>query len=259
MSDPAALVPHTIDAFLGGRIVLVQPEKGHRAGLDAALLQAVIPDAAAGLLVDMGAGVGTIAFSAAARAPALKAIALERDPSLVALARQALLLPENAGFASRVTLLEADATHADDVQAGLKADWGAVDWVLMNPPFDTPGRSRPSPDEGRRAAHMGQEDLLQAWCRTATALLHPGGTLGLIHRAEALPAVLEALSGAFGGVRVLPVHPSKDAPASRIVVSAERAGRAPFSLAPRLVLHEAGGAWTDAADAILRGRATLSL
>ena len=32
-----------VDAFLGGRLRLVQPSKGHRAGLDAALLQALVP------------------------------------------------------------------------------------------------------------------------------------------------------------------------------------------------------------------------
>ena len=39
----AELVDHSVDAFLGGLLTLVQPRKGHRAGLDAALLQAIVP------------------------------------------------------------------------------------------------------------------------------------------------------------------------------------------------------------------------
>jgi tRNA1(Val) A37 N6-methylase TrmN6 len=236
----------------------MQPRKGHRAGLDAALLQAAVPDDASGLLVDLGAGVGTVAFSVAARAPLLTAVALERDPELVALAREALELPENAGFAGRVRLIAADATDLDKLREGL-GEANPADWMLMNPPFDTSGRVRQSPDKARRSAHVGEAGLLQAWCRTAVALLRPGGRLGLIHRAEALPAVLEAVSGAFGDVRILPVYPSAGAPAGRILVTAERGSRAPFRLLPGLVLHQSGGAWTEEADAILTGRAALAL
>jgi tRNA1(Val) A37 N6-methylase TrmN6 len=250
----ASAAPHTTDTFLDGRVTLMQPRKGHRAGLDAALLQAVVPADASGLLVDLGAGVGTVAFSAAARAQALRAVAVERDPDLVELARTALQLPENAGIAGRIELLTADATAASELQQKLNAP---ADWVLMNPPFDTPGRVRQSPDAGRRGAHVGDAGLLPAWCRTAATLLKTGGTLGLIHRADALPQVLAAVTGAFGGIRILPAHPSAHAPATRIVVTAKRASRAPLSLLPGLVLHRLGGAWTGEADAILRGQATL--
>lgn len=257
MSDGATGAPHTKDAFLGGRVTLLQPEKGHRAGLDAALLQAVVPTDASGLLVDLGAGVGTVAFSAAARARHLHAVALERDPDLAALGRQALSLPENADFAPRVRFVTADVASPNDA----RDDPGerSADWVLMNPPFDTPDRGRPSPNARRQAAHMGDQALLPAWCATAAMLLRPGGRLGLIHRPKALPAVLEALSGAFGGVRVLPTHPSANAPAGRVIVVAERASRSPFSLRAGLVLHGDGGGWTPEADAILRGEATLPI
>jgi tRNA1(Val) A37 N6-methylase TrmN6 len=258
VSDAAALPPHTIDSFLGGRVTLMQPQKGHRAGLDAALLQAVIPADASGLLIDIGAGVGTVAFAATARAAALAAVAVERDPDLIVLAREALTLPVNNGFAGRVRLMTADATDLDRLREGLGETAAVADWVLMNPPFDTPDRVRQSPDAARRKAHVGSAGLLEAWCRTAAALLRPGGTLGLIHRGEALPTVLQALSGVFGDVCVLPAYPSEGAAASRIVVRAERASRAPFRLLAGLVLHRADGAWTDEADAILRGRAALA-
>jgi tRNA1(Val) A37 N6-methylase TrmN6 len=235
-------------------VALVQPKKGHRAGLDAALLQAVVPAGASGLLVDLGAGVGTVAFSAAARAPHLRAVAVERDPELTALAEVALRLPANAGFAGRVRVVTADAGDARAVRKALGRD--DADWVLMNPPFDLPGRVSESPDAGKRAAYVGDAELLDAWRRTAAALLRAGGTLGVIHRAEALPAVLDAVSVAFGGIRILPAHPTAGAPASRIVVTAARASRAPLTLLPGLVLHEAGGAWTNEADDILRGNAS---
>lgn len=241
----------TVDAFLGGRVTLIQPKTGHRAGLDAALLQALVPGDAAGTAIDLGAGVGTVAFCVAARAPGLEVTGVERDEGLVALGRAALARPENAGFAGRVALV------ADDAEAFGKGDPGTADIVLMNPPFDAPGRARPSPDERRRAAHVGPAGLLDAWCRSAARLLRSGGRLCMIHRATALPDVLAGLSGRFGGVSVLPVHPADDAPASRILVSAVRGSRAALTLRPGLVLHAPDGGWTPEADAVLRGNATL--
>jgi tRNA1(Val) A37 N6-methylase TrmN6 len=249
---PEAL-SRTVDGFLGGLVTLVQPERGHRAGLDAALLQALVPADAAGQAVDLGAGVGTVAFCVAVRAPALAVIGVERDPELLACARAALQMPENADFAGRVTMVEADIVA---MRRALPERSAA--WVLMNPPYDTAGRVRQSPDPRRRAAHLGGAGLLAEWCRTAAALLKPGGHLALIHRAAALPAVLAALSGRFGGVRLMPVHPGEGAPATRILVRARRASRVPLELAPGIILHQDGGAWTRQADAILRGDADLS-
>ncbi len=253
-AEAAVAEARTRDAFLGGRVTLVQPQKGHRAGLDAALLQALVPATAAGIAVDLGTGVGTVAFSLAARALALSVIGVERDPNLIACGIEALALPENTAFARRVRLIEADAS---DMHA-MKQAAGDADWVLMNPPYDREEAGSRSPDPRRRAAHVAAEGLLQAWVATAAALLKDGGALALIHRAETLAEVLGALSPQFGDVRVLPVHPAIDAVASRILVTARRGRRSPLTIAPGLVLHEAGGLWTPVADAVLRGAAELA-
>jgi tRNA1(Val) A37 N6-methylase TrmN6 len=248
----------TVDGFLDGRITLVQPESGHRAGLDAALLQALVPASASGAAVDLGAGVGTVAFAIAARAARLSAVGIERDPELVACANAALKMPANAAFAGRLRMVQADLTDRGALRdSGLAAR--SADWALMNPPFDQPGRVRASPDPRRRTAHVGEAGALRAWCETAAALLKPGGLLGLIHRARALPEVLEALEGQFAEIRILPIYPFDGSSARRILVRARRASRAGLELASGLVLHNAEGGWTPLADAILRGQAELPL
>jgi tRNA1(Val) A37 N6-methylase TrmN6 len=246
----------TVDAFLGGRVTLVQPRKGHRAGLDAALLQALVPADASGHAIDLGTGVGTVAFSIAARAEGLMATGIERDAGLVACAQAALSMAENAGFAARVTVRRADVSDRSALREALGA--GAADWVLMNPPYDAPGRAQPSPDPMRRSAHMAEPGGLTLWCGRAAELLKAGGHLGLIYRSEALAEVLAALGG-FGDVRILPVHPYRGEAATRVLVRARRGSRAPLQLLAPLVLHRPGGAWTETADAILRGRAEISM
>ncbi len=241
----------TVDAFLGGLVTLVQPGKGHRAGLDAALLQALVPADACGHAIDLGAGVGTVGFAVAVRARDLAVTAVEREPALLALGRKALSLPANAGFAGRVTMLQADAAAPGEL--------APADWVLMNPPFDEPRRMPPSPDPARRVAHVATAGLLESWTATAVRLLKPGGMLGLIHRTERLPHVLAALADRFGDLRILPVHAAKDRAAIRILVRARRESRGSLKIMPGLVLHRADGGWTEEADAILRGQAELPL
>jgi tRNA1(Val) A37 N6-methylase TrmN6 len=130
------------------QVMLVQPRGGHRAGLDAALLQALVPGDASGEVIDLGAGVGTVGFAVAARAPALSVKCVENDPELVACAESALERPENVDFAARVRVVQADVTDRREVQeAGCVRD-GSADFVLMNPPYDQAERVRPSPDAG---------------------------------------------------------------------------------------------------------------
>jgi tRNA1(Val) A37 N6-methylase TrmN6 len=140
--------------------------------------------------------------------------------------------------------------------AGL-ADAGA-DWVTMNPPFDVASQVRASPDEGRRRAYVGDATTLADWIRTASGLLKPKGRLAIIHRADALDTLLDELRGRFGAVAVRPVHPRPGEPATRILVSAVRASKAPLLLLPGLVLHQPGGEWSDQALAVLEGSAALA-
>ena len=261
MSPPSAASashPYSLDGFLDGAVTLVQPRSGHRAGLDAALLQALVPADASGHAIDFGAGVGTVGFAAAARAPALSVTCVENNPELVACARLALQRPENAAFASRVTVVEADVTDRREAREARGLLDGAANFVLMNPPYDQPERVRPSPDAGRRQAHLADRSARSAWIRSAAGLLQTGGLLGLIHRAAALPEILESVGAAFGDIRVIPVHPLADKPAGRILVRARKSHRGGLRLMPGLVLHNAHGGWTDEAEAILRGRTDLA-
>jgi len=241
------------DRILDGRLVLFQPKKGHRAGSDAVLLAATLPELGAGPLLDMGAGVGTIGLIAALAQPALQVTLLERDREL------AVLAARNAsanGLEERIRVIAADlgAASATLEQAGLATASFAC--VAMNPPFYAPGEARLSPVANRRAAHV-VETPLSVWLKTARRLLMPGGRLALIHRAAALPEVLAELATGFGGVSIRPVHAAADRPAIRILVSATLGSRKPAALLPALVLHREDGAMTSLSEVLHRGTATL--
>jgi len=240
------------DRFLGGALSLRQPARGaHRAGTDAVLLARFLAPEPGAIVYDLGAATGAVGLTVAHCAPECRVVLVERDPALAALAR------ENAaanGLDARVSVIEADllAPGAARRAAGLVPN--SADLVLTNPPFfEGPGH-RPSPDAGRAAAHaFPSEGGLVAWMRACADLARPGGRIGLIHRADALPACLDALHGRFGECAVRPVHARADRPAIRVLISGRKGSRAPFRLLPPLVLQDDEGRFTPEAEA-LHGR-----
>ncbi len=246
----------TRDAFLGGRVMVLQPaRRGHRAGFDAVMLAASLPEGATGTVADLGAGVGVAGLCLAARL-AVDVVFVERDSETFDLLRRNLAA--NAGIGGRFTAIRADVTAkgAERAAAGLTA--GLADHVVMNPPFHPAERGRPSPDAARAEAHRAAEGDLDAWVRAAASILAPSGTLTLIHRADAIAAVIEALGRRFGAIDLLPLHARAGAPAHRLIARARLGSRGPLALLQGLVVHNADGAYRPEVDAVLRGGAALA-
>ncbi|KMO44772.1 methyltransferase [Methylobacterium tarhaniae] len=240
------------ESWLGGRLTLRQPPRGaHRAGTDAVLLAAAAGARAGETICDLGAGTGAVGLAVARACPEVRVMLVERDPEAAALAR---LNAEENGLADRVRVIEADVTGPGRARraAGLLPD--SVDLLLTNPPFFEAGRHRASPVAVRAAAHgFPEPGGLEAWLRTCADLLRPGGRLVLIHRADALPACLDALAGRFGGLTVTAVQARAETAAIRVLVAGVRGSRAPFTLAPALVLHGPDGRFTQRVEAMHRG------
>ena len=249
----------TPDGFLGGRVHLYQPRSGHRAGLDAAFLQACIPAEASGHLIDYGTGCGAVALAAAARAPALTVTGIEREAAMVALAKRALAYPGNAEFAGRVRFIKGDVTAGRPAREALGLGDESADWLVMNPPFATARTVRAAPNRLKAAAHVMNAGGLDAWVRSAAGLLKAKGRLAVIHRADALADLTTALAGRFGAITLLPLHPRSGEAASRLIVTATRGSKAPLRLLAGMVLHEKDGGSTPAAADILHGRSALPL
>jgi tRNA1(Val) A37 N6-methylase TrmN6 len=246
----------TEDAVLGGRLMLRQPQRGHRVGHDAILLAAATEAQPDELAVDLGAGVGAAGLVLASRVPKLGVVLVEVDAALAQLAEENIQI--NAlGERVRTVVLDVGAPPSAFAAAGLHA--GAAMRVLMNPPFNDFRRFNPSPDDARRRAHGAPEENLGIWLRCAFRLLCRRGVLTLLWRADGLGQVLAGLSEGFGGATVLPIYPRPDRPAIRILVRAVKESRAPLCLLPGLVLSDASGQSTPAATAILHGAEPLRL
>jgi tRNA1(Val) A37 N6-methylase TrmN6 len=243
----------TDDAVLGGRLKLLQPAKGHRAGHDAILLAAAAP--ASTHAIDLGAGVGTAGLALLNRKTVERVTLVEINADLAALAR------ENAtrnGFKDRAEVAAIDALKLGRKGGAVSPAPASADLVLMNPPFNDPGRKNVSPDPLRRRAHSAADADLDQWVSAAERLLAPNGRLVLIHRLEAIDAILATLKGRFGATELIPIFPRADAPAIRLIVRAIKGRRTPPALLPGLVLNDANNQPTAAADAILRDAGPLA-
>ena len=241
--------------FLGGKIHLQQSDSGHRSGTDAVLLAATVPNSFSGLIVDAGSASGAVGLSVAARIAGAQIRCVEIDPQEADLARANSLAN---GFQDRVSVIEADLFASFKEREAMGMTQADADRVLTNPPFLTEGKARMSPDTARQRAHMMPEDGLGRWILACHAMLKPHGTLTLIHRADALQDIIEALAGRFGHIGILPIYPREGAPATRLLIKAIKGSRAPLTVQPALILHEADGRFTAFADALHKGEAALT-
>lgn len=242
----------TEDGFLGGRLRLRQPKRGHRAGHDAVLLAAATPAQPGQCVVEFGAGVGAAGLAVATRVGGLDLVLVEIDEMLAELARDNVALNN---LAARVAVLDVAARPDAFASADLPPD--SADVVLMNPPFNVASRFRSSPD--KQDAHIATDDMPGQWAHAARRVLKPGGMLTLIWRADGLADVLAALSRGFGSIAIMPVHSAPASPAIRIIVRATKGGRAPLELFPALLLNDEAGNPALEARAILEGQSILPL
>lgn len=241
----------TEDLLLGGRVHLVQPEKGHRAGTDAVLLAASAPAKPGDVVMDVGAATGAVGLMTAAREKRVRFIFVERDPDLAELCCRNCRDNDIEGDIAVADVLD----KASRLAAGLDAE--SADLVLTNPPFLEEGQARISPDQGKAAAHALPPGGLEAWLRACTGLLKPKGRLVLIHRSDRVAECLETLGKWLGGMELRFVHPSADRPAIRFLLSGIKGSRAPLSILPPLILNGPDGRFTPQAEALHRGEADL--
>ena len=237
------------NAVLDGRVRLLQPARGYRAGLDAALLAAACDAADGARVLEAGCGVGAALLASAVRRPGARFVGLERDPDAAALARRNV---ELNGLSERVEILQGDVARPFR-SLGLVP----FDAVLANPPYFDDAHALRAPSPEKRGAWIA-DDGLAAWTGFLLKAVREGGTLTIIHRADRLGDLLALLAPKAGSAQVRAVHPFAEAPAKRVLVRAVKTGKAPLQLLPPLVLHgRDGGKHTEAADAILRGQAPL--
>jgi tRNA1(Val) A37 N6-methylase TrmN6 len=244
------------DAFLGGKLNILQPEKGYRAGIDAVFLAASIPAIAGETIFEAGIGAGVASLCLLARMPQLHVTGIEVST------RYAVLCEQNAkrnNFSENVHVITADVKDAMRRELSHMPQHNSFAHAFANPPYFDEGKVTASPSILKATAHAFGPDDLDLWIKVLHAMVMLRGTVTIIHRAETLGKLLNAMEGKFGDLRVAPLYARVGSAASRVIVQGVKGSRAPMQLLPGLILHEDDNSFTPDAEAVLRDGAAWRL
>jgi tRNA1Val (adenine37-N6)-methyltransferase len=233
------------ETFLGGRVRVEQPQSGFRSGLDAVMLAAAVPARPGETALELGAGAGTASLCLAARVPHVTITGVDIAPDLTALANRNAVVN---GMAAGVTFTSADVFA---LPPDLKRDF---DHVLVNPPYNSGGQTSP---DARRARALNDQGQLTAWLKLGFQRTVSDGYFTAILRADRIHEALAALPA--GGINIFPLWPRAGEPAKRVMLQVRKGSAAGCTLLPGLILHDESGAYTEAADAVLRCGEALAL
>ncbi len=242
----------TEDDFLGGRLKMLQPAKGYRAGIDPVLLAACIPARTGDSVLELGCGVGTALLCLGARVPGLDLTGLEVQASYAALAER-----NAAANAQPIEIITGDLS---DMPTALRQR--QFTHVLANPPYFDRRHGTPAERADRETA-LGEDVVLDDWVKAAAKRTAPKGTVSFIQRAERLPELLHSAAKYLGSLEVLPIAPRRNRTVRLVILRARKGGRAAFQCHDSWVLH-AGDAhhrdeddYTPATQGVLRQGAAI--
>ena len=215
------------DDFLGGRLKILQPKRGYRAGVDPVLLAASVPAKHGDSILELGCGVGVASQCLGVRVPGLSLSGLELQANYAQLARK-----NASANGQEMEVITGDLTVMPD-----ELRHRQFTHVLANPPYFNRNSGSPAENEGREMA-LGEDVPLATWVKMAAKRAAPKGSVTFIHRAERLPDLMQEMARYLGSLELLPLIPRVGRAARLVILRGYNGGRADFRLHDGWVMHE---------------------
>lgn len=230
---------------LNKRLKLFQIENGFKTSIDSVLLAAACPAGAGDKILDMGCGVGGAGLCVLKRVAGTALVGVDIQADHIALAC------ENAaenGMAARAEFVSCDMRDY--------AEEKAFHHIICNPPYLEAGAHLRSPHTPKAKA-MGHEDediTIKTWVDAAHYNLKSKGSLSMIHRADCVDEIIQALGKRFGATEIIPLYPRAGEAAKRVIIRTIKDRRSPATLHAGLILHDTVDAhgYSAAAEKIFR-------
>ena len=242
--------------LLNKRLRLHYIPNGFKPGLDTVMLAAACPAMSGDKVLDMGCGVGSAGLCLLARVRGVHVTGVDIQPDHVAMACDNAVLNN---FHKECDFVAADIRDFAKAQGHI----AGFDHVICNPPYLESGAHLRSPHDPKAVA-MGHDDGQGAdisvadWVRAAFDLIRGNGSLTLIHRADHIDKILQAMGKRFGAVEVIPLWPKAGEKAKRVIVRAMKHRKTPATVHGGVVIHDKYGDYTPKAQQILREAEALS-
>jgi tRNA1Val (adenine37-N6)-methyltransferase len=233
--------------LLDGRVRYCQPAAGFRSGIEPVLLAASVPAEPGDHVLEAGSGAGAALLCLTLRVPGIRCTGVEMQPAVAELA--AANAARNGFSAIRIL--------AGRIETALLPD--GFDHAMANPPYHRADGSI-SPDADKETAKRASVMLIRQWIARLGAALRHRGSLTLSVPAGLVPTCLQAMSESHCPcTAILPLWPKTGRPAKLVLLRGIKGARTPMQILPGLVLHQADGSYSEAAETILRSAAALKL
>lgn len=159
--------------FFEGKLVVYQPVKGYRFGIESILLGNFLKLKTGEKALELGAGSGIISFIATKRFPKTKIWMIELNPIFIKCIKKTIQINNfrNGPFCIR----------GDFLKIPLKL--GIWDVIFSNPPYFKTGSGRESPDSLKNIAKRSPKESLDTFLKAVSQLLKNGGRFYLIFTA----------------------------------------------------------------------------
>ena len=241
------------DAFLGGRLRLMQPYNGFRSGVDSVLLAASIDAKPGNIVLDLGSGVGTVLLCLMTRVSKLQGFGIEIQEESYSLALK------NA----EINKLEAKFFLGDFKANSKDINQKQFDHIFFNPPYYKEQAYKKSNNNNKNISNMEKENVLEGMLKFSLKRCKPFGQITLINRPARLGAILSILETKAGDIKILPIVSSNCGSALRVIVTAKKSAKGDTKLLNSLQLFneskELGKHFSLQVQEILAGAKSLKL
>ncbi|MCF6343666.1 MAG: methyltransferase [Devosiaceae bacterium] len=232
----------SLDEFLDGKLLIEQPQKGFRSGIDAILLGSSVKSASVKQvpqeLLELGCGTGVAALCALVHNDQLSATLVDNNRQMLELANNNIARNNMQNRAKTIGLDIVDfATFPQE--ANIKPNSFSI--IIANPPYFDSEKGTAAKGEGRKNARHMQKGDLDKWVKFATTYAKAKGEVIFIFRAEGLGDLLKSFEKRFGNIKILPIISRDGQDASRVLVGGIKGSRAKLQLKSPLILHAKEG------------------
>lgn len=226
----------TQDTLFQGQLLIEQPEKGYRYGLDSVLLAATCPAKHEETVLDMGCGVGTVMLAIAKRLDKIQITGIELQPALAKLANRN---HQYNDFQERSTIIHG---HINDKAIFKKIE--TFDHIVCNPPYFEQNKTNHSKINQKNLSKIDLSGDLSEWVTAANRYLKPRGTATFIYPTVFSDKLITALQKKFKTLILFPLWPRTGQNSKLMIIQAIKDRNSGLILKPGLVLHESNGQYT---------------
>jgi tRNA1Val (adenine37-N6)-methyltransferase len=228
----------TVDGVLGGRLKIIQKEKGYRFSIDAYLLAHFVCMNKNDRVLDMGTGSGVIPIIVAHRYSCDKVVGIDIQEEMVDMARRSVALN---GLDNKIDIMLGDIRTIE-----ILFDHQSFDVVIINPPYRKRGSGRINPDYQKSVARHEITGCLSDFLTASRYVLKESGRVCIIYPASRLvELIFQMRLASIEPKRLQMVHSNDCSQGVFILVEGIKGGREEIEILPPLCIYGANGAYSE--------------